>query len=75
MTSVEIVSERYRIFKEIADLQARHRDQLRELELQLSELKNKCTEHDWIYYPDPSGNHDSCYCCQHCGKEVRRLPK
>ncbi len=39
-----------------------HKENIKELQKQCSHIR----EH---YYPDPSGNNDSCYVCDVCGKE------
>lgn len=38
----------------------------------LSKIREECQHYEVEYYPDPSGNNDSSYVCQLCGKDRRR---
>ena len=39
---------------------------------QIEELRNKCSHGNTTYIADPSGNSDSYYVCDDCGKEIEK---
>jgi uncharacterized ferritin-like protein (DUF455 family) len=51
-----------------ASLDAQYRHSVKEYQKQLDAIQNQC-EHKWRYVSDPSGNNDSGYICEGCGKE------
>lgn len=70
---MSIRERRDAIYVQITDAETRHKDEIRDLYKRLNDLSKEC-EHNWEYYPDPSGNNDSCYICNECSKEVKRKP-
>jgi rubrerythrin len=58
-----------------SDMESRHQRELSELNAKLSVIKKKCPCKVTKYYPDPSGNNDSCYACIVCGREHKSRPK
>ena len=45
----------------------------RKIEVEIRELRKMCSHEDKTYNPDPSGNNDSYYHCNVCGKESKKL--
>lgn len=43
-----------------------------DIRYKIKQLQEKCKHPKRKYYPDPSGNNDSCYCCEFCGLEKKR---
>ena len=52
-----------------------HRAAIREIDLSISELRKRCPHETVTWYPDPSGNNDSCEVCKICGAEAKRLKR
>lgn len=50
------------------DENRRHEAKIKELDARVTELRKKCKHWERTYHPDPSGNSDSYYECQVCGK-------
>lgn len=45
-----------------------YEEKIKFVDKEILDVQKKCP-HIWKYYPDPSGNNDSCYDCLICGKE------
>lgn len=58
-----------RLHHELYLLQAQYNNNVRDVNLQISELRKECKHRECRFYGDPSGNNDSYYCCQICGAE------
>jgi hypothetical protein len=48
-------------------------EEVRALNKIISLAQQLCDHSETKYYPDPSGNNDSCYCCLICGLEKKRF--
>ena len=57
---------------EMYELDQKYHENLRALREKLRRVRDSCPHEDREYYPDASGNNDSCYVCKACGKEMKR---
>lgn len=62
-----------RLKSQIVDLAIEHNKEKTVLEKKIKELQDYCQHLDKTHYPDPSGNNDSHYQCNICGKEGKKL--
>lgn len=49
------------------------RESIKKLNKIMSLVQQLCDHSETKYYPDPSGNNDSCHVCQICGLEKKRF--
>jgi hypothetical protein len=68
MRRQEIVNQRNEIRIEMQRLFERQELARKRLESKLAKLQTKCKHEHKTFYPDPSGNNDSYYECDDCGK-------
>lgn len=54
------------------ELEQQYRNNLASLREELRDVRENCPHDSRTYHPDPSGNNDSCYTCDACGKEMKR---
>lgn len=54
--------------KEIEAECKKHETTIKEIKLKITTLQKKCAHWSKTYHPDPSGNNDSYYECESCGK-------
>ena len=50
----------------------RHENEIAALQIKIREIQQTCPHPHQTYYPDASGNNDSSYYCDDCGKESHR---
>ena len=53
-------------------IEEKYKADLEELSHRLKKIRDECPHHEVTYHPDPSGNNDSSYDCDLCGKSARR---
>jgi hypothetical protein len=59
-----------KIYQDKATLKRFYDRGIEELNKRERLLMKECTHPTWTYYPDPSGNNDSSYTCNDCGKDL-----
>jgi hypothetical protein len=55
---------------QIREEDIRHEAAMKVLKEKLKDIRSKCGHWSRTYHPDPSGNNDSYYSCDTCGKEI-----
>lgn len=55
------------------NLEKDYKDDLEDMRTVIRAVRTKCKHEETEYYPDPSGNNDSCYVCLICGLEKKRF--
>jgi len=74
-TDDEIVKERERLLTWAEELRTEFENNLKTIRKNLNYLTKQCKHSSITWYPDPSGNNDSCEVCSICGAEAKRLKK
>ena len=64
-----ISDEIKRVYKLIDEEETRHKAAMDTHLKKIKEIRKKCGHWSETYHPDPSGNNDSCYSCDICGRE------
>ena len=59
-----------KINREMDKLQFNTDQKMKQLKEELINVRTTCSHPDQTYYPDPSGNSDSFYECNICGKQL-----
>lgn len=69
LTEVENITKGIRSAnKEIEAECKKHETIIKEIKLKITTLQKQCNHWSKTYHPDPSGNSDSFYECEICGK-------
>ena len=71
----EIIKERERLLIWADELEIEFKNNMKTVNKNLSYLMQICKHSSITWYPDPSGNNDSCEVCRICGAEAKRLKK
>ncbi len=61
------------LYYELENLEDQYKKDRKKINGKISQLQSSCSHAKTKYCPDPSGNNDSCYVCQICGKEAKNL--
>jgi len=69
----QIKELRYEIELEKERRENNFRESIKKLNRIMSLTQQLCDHSEVKYYPDASGNNDSCYVCQICGLEKKRF--
>lgn len=73
LTSEEIAEQISKIEITMLSAEAHYLQVKHTCRQEIANLRKQCTHPKTTYHPDPSGNNDSCYRCDTCGKEAKRL--
>jgi len=46
----------------------------KQIQERIKGIQRECQHYETTYYPDASGNNDSCYCCAACKSEMKHPP-
>jgi argininosuccinate lyase len=69
----DIKSDVAYLYKQLEQIENIYKRDVKDIERKISLLRKECKHPEIKYWPDPSGNNDSCEVCQICGKEAKRL--
>lgn len=72
MNKKQVREDYVRILNTAESAQKDHRKKMDHHKDELTKLRKICQHEELTFHPDPSGNNDSCYICDWCGKEARR---
>jgi hypothetical protein len=69
MNEVELRKKLKSHYIEINELNRKYRKDANSIQKSICEIRKECKHYEIKYYSDPSGNNDSGYVCQLCGKD------
>jgi len=64
----DIANVKRSLNKEIEEENKKHEAKVKNVKQRMTELQERCKHWSKTYHPDPSGNSDSYYECDICGK-------
>lgn len=73
MTDEEISFERKQLIARRDKINKQYKKDLAAIEDGFKALRAICPHNKTTFHSDPSGNNDSFFSCENCGKEAKRL--